>query len=373
MKRMIAMVKNIFKHILAKVDVHINGSRAWDLKINDEKAYWHFLKGSLGLGESYMKGLWDCDKLDEMIYRIVKSKVDSQTFRIDVILGKIIGRLFNLQTKRLSQKVAKVHYDIGNDFYASMLDPYMQYTCGYWANAQNLNQAQEHKLDLICRKLMLQPNEKVLELGCGWGGFAKFAAEQYGCHVTSVNISREQVAYARNLCKHLPVKIIHSDYRDIKGTFDKIVSVGMLEHVGYKNYRSFSMQVQNCLKKGSIALIHTIGSNLSTVTTDPWIDKYIFPGSKCPSLRQLLGASEEYLIVEDIHNLSVDYDYTLMAWYENFNKSWPRFEKKYGHRFYRMWKYYLLLCAAVFRARKTQLWQIIFSHNGLEGGYRSIR
>jgi cyclopropane-fatty-acyl-phospholipid synthase len=367
------MLKNIYKYILSKVDIHINGSRSWDLRINNEKAYWHFLRGSLGLGESYMNGLWDCDRVDEMICRIVKSDISSKTVRIDLILAKIVGSIFNLQTKRLSKKVAEVHYDLGNDFYSSMLDPYMQYTCGYWASAKNLNQAQENKLDLICRKLMLQPSDRILELGCGWGGFAKFAAEKYGCHITSVNISREQVAYARDICKNLPVKVIHSDYRDVKGTFDKIVSIGMLEHVGYKNYRSFFHQIKNSLKKGSIALIHSIGSNTTSTAMDPWLDKYIFPGSKLPSLKQLACASEPYLIVEDIHNLSVDYDYTLMSWYKNFKKSWPEFEKRYGNRFYRMWTYYLLVCAGLFRARKTQLWQIVFSNGGLEGGYRSIR
>jgi len=367
------MLKKKFEKLFKPADIKINGKRPWDITVHDDSFYTRLLLGSLGSGESYMEELWDCEKLDEMFYRLVQADVDSRTIRLDKIITNLAGKLVNLQTKSRSKKVAKIHYDLGNDFYATMLDPFMQYTCGYWAHADNLNDAQWNKLDLVCRKLQLQPKEKVLEMGCGWGGFAKFAAENYDCHVTAVNISKEQVAYARTFCKGLPVKIVHSDYRDVNGLFDKVVSIGMLEHVGYKNYEAFMKHVQSCLKPGSIALVHSIGNNTSSVSQDPWLDKYIFPGSKCPSIHQITEASEPYLIMEDLHNLSTDYDKTLMAWYHNFIEHWPQFESGYGKRFLRMWSYYLLFCAGLFRARKIQLWQIVFSHGGVEGGYRSIR
>ncbi len=364
--------KNIEK-MLKSADIKINGKRPWDITVHDDSFYTRLLLGSLGAGESYMEGLWDCEQLDEMFWHLLKTGVESQTIRLDKVITNLTGKFVNLQTKSRSKKVAEIHYDLGNDFYAAMLDPYMQYTCGYWKDANNLNDAQLDKLDLICRKLELHPKEKVLEMGCGWGGFAKFAAENYGCHVTAVNISKEQVAYARTFCKGLPVKVVHSDYRDIKGKFDKVVSIGMLEHVGYKNYEPFMKHIHDCLKPGSISLIHSIGNNISTISQDPWLDKYIFPNSKCPSIKQIADASEPYLIPEDLHNLSVDYDKTLMAWYDNFIRHWPKFEDLYGQKFFRMWSYYLLFCAGMFRARKTHLWQIIFSRGGVLGGYRSIR
>lgn len=367
------MLKNIYNRLFASADIRINGENPWDIKVHDDAFYFRILGGSLGLGESYVDGLWDCEKLDEMITRFIRAEIHNKAIRIDYTIGKLIGKLFNLQTKSRSKKVAEIHYDLGNDFYQKMLDPYMQYTCGYWAKADNLNDAQVDKLDLICRKLMLQPGERVLEMGCGWGGFAKYAAGKYGCHVTAVNISKEQVEYARDICKGLPVEIIHSDYRDVKGDFDKVASIGMLEHVGYKNYKPFMKHVHNRLKPGSIALIHSIGNDVTTPTTDPWLNKYIFPNSKLPSIKQVADASEPYLLLEDWHNLSVDYDKTLMAWYDNFIKHWPRFEDRYGNKFFRMWSYYLLICAGFFRARKTQLWQIVFSRGGVKGGYRSIR
>ncbi len=367
------MIKKMCNRLLASAEIRINGDRPWDIRVNDDKFYYAILKGSLGLGESYVEGLWDCEKIDETIFRLLGANVDRKTIRLDNAVTDLIGKTFNLQTRYLSKKVAKIHYDLGNDFYSAMLDPYMQYTCGYWENADNLNDAQTDKLDLICRKLMLQPGEKILEMGCGWGGFAKYAAEKYKCHVTAVNISEEQVKYAKEICKGLPVEIIHSDYRDIKGTFDKVVSIGMLEHVGYKNYKSFMKHTYECLKPGSIALVHSIGSNITSPATDPWLNKYIFPNSKLPSIKQVAEACEPYFVVEDFHNLSVSYDKTLMAWYNNFIEHWPQFENRYGKKFFRMWSYYLLICAGAFRVRRIQLWQIVFSKGCLEGGYKSIR
>ncbi len=367
------MLKKKIIYLLESADIEIDGSRPWDITVHDDSFYNRLILGSLGFGESYMEGLWDCERLDEMFYRLLGERIEAKSIRLDKIITDLAGALLNLQTKSRSKKVAEIHYDIGNDFYGALLDPCMQYTCGYWEDAENLNDAQENKLDLICRKLMLKPGEEVLEMGCGWGGFAKYAAANYGCHVTAVNISREQVGYAREYCKGLPVKIIHSDYRDVMGKFDKVVSIGMLEHVGFKNYETFMKHVHDNMKLDSIALIHSIGNNTSTISQDPWLDKYIFPGSKCPSMRQIAESSEQYLLMEDWHNLSTDYDKTLMAWYDNFITFWPRFEKQYGATFFRMWSYYLLLCAGLFRSRKTQLWQIVFSRGGVQGGYQSIR
>ncbi len=362
------------QEFLTLIDVKIDGNRPWDFKVNNPKVFDRFLaEGTLGVGESYMDKWWDVDKLDEFIYRVKKQKLDKKLITLGLVAHVIKSKVVNLQTKSKSKKVAKQHYDIGNKFYENMLDKRMQYTCAYWKNAKTLDQAQEHKLDLICKKLQLKRGDTILELGGGWGGFAKYAAEKYGCNVTSYNISEEQVKYARNLCKGLPVKIILDDYRHAKGTFDKVVAIGICEHIGYKNYRNFMKLANRCLKKHGLFLLHTIAQDTSTTTTDPWIAKYIFPNGMLPSFKQLSVAAEGYFVLEDWHNFSADYDKTLMAWYANFNKNWPKFKEQYGERFYRMWSFYLLSCAGFFRAREGQLYQIVFSKEGLPGGYVSIR
>jgi cyclopropane-fatty-acyl-phospholipid synthase len=254
-----------------------------------------------------------------------------------------------------------------------MLDKRKAYTCGYWKNARNLDEAQEAKLDLVCRKLNLKPGQKILDIGCGWGCFAKFAAEKYGVSVTGVTVSKEQINLGRKLCAGLPVEMLLQDYRDIKGIFDHIVSIGMFEAVGYKNYRSFMKLVSDHLKDNGLFLLHTIGTNVSAKTTDKWIDKYIFPNGMMPSIQQIGAAIEKIFIMEDLHNFGTYYDKTLMAWFENFDNNWSKLKPKFDERFYRMWKYYLLMCAGSFRARANQLWQIVLSKKSINDGYLSVR
>jgi cyclopropane-fatty-acyl-phospholipid synthase len=362
------------EEFLALVDVKVNGTRSWDIKVNNPKVFDRFLaEGTLGVGESFMDGWWDVKKLDEFICKVLKVKLDAKLVTPALLFHILKSKVTNLQTVSKSKKVAKEHYDIGNEFYEKMLDKRMQYTCGYWKNAKTLDEAQEHKLDLVCKKLQLKPEDKVLELGGGWGGFAKYAAEKYGCHVVSYNISEEQVKHSREICKGLPVTIVHDDYRHAKGKFDKIVSIGMCEHIGYKNYGKFMKLACSLLKTHGLFLVHTIAKDISVTTTDPWIAKYIFPNSMLPSFKQLAASFEGSFILEDWHNFGTDYDKTLMAWYANFVKHWDKFKEEYGERFYRMWTFYLLSCAGLFRARRGQLYQIVLSKDGLPGGYKSIR
>jgi len=366
--------KKTVQELLDHLDVKINGNRPWDIKVNNSRFYSRVLSGgSLALGESYMDGWWEVKKLDELICKMFSSKLDKKVVTFRQIIEVVKAKIFNMQTLSRSKKVAKEHYDLGNDFYEKMLDKRMQYTCGYWKKAKNLEEAQKNKLDLICRKLNLKRGEKILELGGGWGGFAKYAAEKYKCHVTTYNISKEQVRYAQEKCKSLPVKMILKDYRFAKGTFDKVVSIGLCEHVGYKNHRTLFKVAHRSLKRGGLFLLHTIGKDISVKNTDPWIDKYIFPNSMLPSVKQISTAAEGLFVMEDWHNFSTDYDKTLMSWDKNFDKNWHLFKDKYGERFYRMWKFYLLSCAGLFRARRGQLWQVVFSKDGVPNGYESIR
>jgi len=365
----------------AKVDVEINGSRPWDMIIHDKRVFKRIIGDmSIGLGESYMDGWWDCDQLDTFFMRVTRH-IDVKSFYSKSALIKFFLRHFlkNQQSKLLSKRVAKVHYNLGNDLYQPMLGPTMAYTCAYWQSAQNLDDAQYAKYDLICRKLKLKPGEKVLELGCGWGGFSHYAAKNYGVQMTSVNIAEEQMKFARELCADLPVNLVVSDYRDHTRynpdeiQFDKVVSIGMCEHVGHKNYREFLQVAAKQMKPEGLFLMHTIGKNTSDTFTDPWISKYIFPGGMLPSIKLLSEAAERLFVIEDIHNFGSDYDKTLMAWYENFKAAWPSLQDKYGERFYRMWRYYLLSCAGAFRSRSIELWQFVFSPKGVLDGYRSVR
>ncbi len=367
--------ERIIRELLAIADIHVGGNRPWDIHVHNPDFYGRFLsQGTLGLGEAYMDGWWDSERLDETFTKAMSAKLE-QKIRMNwpLAFDLIKARLFNRQSKAMSKTVAEVHYNLGNEFYADMLDPFMQYTCAYWKDAQTLDEAQTNKLDLICRKLGLKPGMKVLELGCGWGGFANFAASRYGCHVTAYNISTEQVAYGRARNKDLPVDIRLQDYREAEGAFDRVVSIGMCEHVGSRNYREFFTVIHRCLKDGGLALVHTIGGNKSVTSIDPWLGKYIFPHAQLPSIAQLSQAMERLLVVEDWHNFGPDYDRTLMAWWENFDRNWAQHKEAYGDRFYRMWVYYLACCAGSFRARKNQLWQVVVSKGVVPGVYQTVR
>lgn len=357
------------KELLQQADIKINGSRPWDIQVHHADFFKRvFQQGSLGFGESYMDGWWDCDRLDVLFYKILKGKLDKQMpGNLKDILRIAGARLFNLQTRRRSWIVGKEHYDIGNDLFARMLDPHMQYSCAYWREAVTLEQAQNAKLKMICEKLQLKPGMRLLDIGCGWGGLAAYAAQNYGVSVDGVTISQEQQKMAQQRGEGLDVTILLQDYRDLDRTYDRIVSVGMFEHVGPKNYDTYFSVVDRCLKKEGLFLLHTIGSNESGVNVDPWINKYIFPNGCLPSIRQIASVSEKRLIMEDWHNFGSDYDKTLMAWHQRFNDAWPELALRYTPRFRRMFNYYLCACAGAFRARDIELWQVLFSR-GKEGG-----
>ena len=360
--------------LLGEADVHIDGERPWDMQVHDQRLFDRILaEGNLGLGEAYMEGWWDVDQLDQFFHRVLQARLNGRIRDPKLIGAWLKARLCNLQSPRRSRRVAEMHYDLGNTFYQHMLDPWMQYTCAYWKEVDTLAQAQEAKLDLVCRKLNLNSGDHVLELGGGWGGFARFAAERYGCRVTSYNLSREQVAYARESCRDLPIDIRHEDYRRAEGRYDKVASIGMMEHVGSSNYGKFLEICQRCLKPDGLMVLHTIGCNHTKRVSDPWFTKYIFPGGQLPSPQQPMWAAEKRFVVEDLHNIGADYDPTLMAWFDNFHRNWPLFEKELGKTFYRMWTYYLLSCAGSFRARNVQLWQIVLSPKGVIGGYTPVR
>jgi cyclopropane-fatty-acyl-phospholipid synthase len=366
--------KKTFQNILSHTDIRIDGDNPWDIKIHNDQFYRRVLaQGSLGLGESYMDNWWDCERLDEFICRALKADLKSKVSQKNLIWDIIKAKIMNLQNQKRSFKTGGQHYNIGNKLFANMLDKKMVYSCGYWKNANNLDDAQTLKLELICQKIELKPGMKVLDIGCGWGSFAKYAAEKYQANVIGINVSKNQVELGKKLCQGLPIEIRLQDYRDIDEKFDAIVSIGMFEHVGYKNYRIFMKIVNRCLNDSGLFLLHTIGRNDFINVAEPWITKYIFPNSITPTSQQIIDACEKLFIIEDWHNFGADYDKTLMAWNHNFNKNWDNIKDDYNSRFKRMWNYYLLSCAGGFRSRFSQLWQIVLSKKGVEGGYKSVR
>ena len=374
--------KEVIQSLLSEAQITLNGSGDTDIQVNNSGFYNRVLiDGVLGFGESYMDGWWEVQKTDDLFYRLINASLEEKVKSWKIVPHILKAKIFNSGKQSKAFEVGKKHYDIGNALFQKMLDKRMVYSCGYWKEAKNLDEAQEAKLDLICRKLSLQPGMKVLDVGCGWGSFCKYAAEKYGVDVVGITISKEQAELAKENCKGLNVEIRLQDYREVNAEalsdsgnrFDRVVSIGMFEHVGYKNYRIFMKTIHQSLKEDGLFLLHTIGGNKSEITIDPWTHKYIFPNSMLPSIKQIGASIEQLFVMEDWHSFGHDYDKTLMAWFENFDRAWDELKSDYDERFYRMWKYYLLSCAGSFRAGKNQLWQIVLSKNGIPNGYQSIR
>ena len=362
--------------------VTVNGPQPWDIQVYDDRLYARvFAEGTLGFGEAYMDGWWDSGDLDETMTRILSSDILSHIPRnLKTLKLGLQAKWTNRQNKRRAWIVGDQHYNLGNDLFAATFDSRLTGSCGYWKDtdpamdsAQALDAAQDAKLDLICRKIGLREGQSVFDIGCGWGAFMGYAAEKYGARCSGVTISREQAAYIAERYAPLPVEARLMDYRDATGTYDHVVSMGMFEHVGPKNYRAYFETASRLLNNGGFFLLHTIGSNHSSGVIDPWMDKYIFENGVLPSVAQVGAAIEELFMVEDWHNFGADYDKTLVAWFRKFDSNWEGLKEKYDERFYRMWKYYLLACAGGFRARNIQLWQVVLAKRGTPGGYMTVR
>ena len=363
------------QQLLTRADIRLNGPRAWDIKIHHPETLERiFLTGSIGLGESYMDGWWDCEQLDVFFERILRHGLDQHVQSVHPVVHFIRSHWGNAQSVRRAWTVGREHYDLDQTLFQHMLDPYLCYSCGYWEHADTLEQAQEAKLELICRKLQLQPGMKLLDIGCGWGSLMRYAARHYQVSCVGLTVSREQASAGAMMDHSYPIRYELTDYRqfnrDGQLRFDRVASVGMFEHVGLHNHPDYFDTAMRSLKPGGLFLLHTIGKNTSNTPIDPWIEKYIFPNGELPSLQELMRSVESNWVIEDIHNFGADYDRTLMAWHARFQSTWSQLKDRHSERFYRMWVYYLLSCAGTFRARSNQLWQLILSPQGVPGGYR---
>lgn len=355
---------------LAEAGIVVGGHRAWDLQVKNKDCFWKMIReGNLGMGETYMKGWWNAKKLDELFFRLLKADTDTKPpWQWTHKLSSIPSLIVNMQTVARSKVVAEKHYNFGTEFFRSFLDPYMQYSCAVFEHHDNLAKAQERKMGLICKKINLQPNDHLLDVGCGWGGLMKFASQRTGCNATGINISKDQIMFAKEFCKDLPIDFQEMDYRKTTGKYSKAVSVGMFEHVGSKNHRTFMETIHKSLDDNGVFLLQTIGANEHQIASDQWITHYIFPNGHLPSLAEITKAAEGLFVIEDVHNIGPNYDKTLMSWHgclnkkidestSNTNENTPNVEEKQR----RMWNYYLLSCAGAFRARNIQCWQIVFT------------
>jgi len=364
-------VDKFLGELVAQAGITINGNRTWDLQVRDPRAYARVLRdGSIGFGEAFMEGWLDCERLDQMIERAYRAEL---TKKVEVlrwaILQAIRAKLNSLGSRSRSFEIGERHYDAGNDLFEIMLDQHMMYSCGYWQHAQTLDAAQRDKLELICRKLQLEPGMRLLDIGCGWGGLARYAAEHYGISVLGITVSRQQIDLGRRLSAGLPIELRYADYRELNEIFDRVVSVGMFEHVGRRHYREFFRACDRCLKPSGILLLHTVGY-LKQQAINPWYDKYIMPGVEFPTVRNIICSVGKNLILEDFHTWhGSHYDRTLMAWFERFDAGWDRLKHRYSETFRRMWKLYLQGCAGAFRAERMRVWQLVFSKGGIPGGY----
>ncbi|MDB4954396.1 MAG: cyclopropane-fatty-acyl-phospholipid synthase [Myxococcales bacterium] len=356
----------IVREVFGLANIEIGGTAPGDIRVSDSRFYERVLRdASIGFGEAYMDEWWETNELDLTIYKMMRANLKQKitgSWRLRALTVKAV--MLNLQAKARAGASIEAHYDIGNDLYTRMLDERMVYTCGYWKNAKTLQEAQNAKLDLVAKKVGLEPGMRVLDLGCGWGGFASWAAEKYGCTVLGVTLSKDQVALGNELWKHLPVKLELRDYRDVRGQFDRVVSIGMMEHVGPKNHRDMLEVIDRCLKPDGVALIHTIANNKSLRHGTAWIEKYIFPNAVAPSMAQIGRAMEGLFVLEDLHNIGPDYDPTLMAWWDNFDRTYSEISHRYDRKFYLMWKFYLLAAAGAARARDGQLYQLVMTKPG---------
>ncbi|OGT38220.1 MAG: cyclopropane-fatty-acyl-phospholipid synthase [Gammaproteobacteria bacterium RIFCSPHIGHO2_12_FULL_38_14] len=362
---------------LESAGITINGSHPWDIQVHREELYGRVMQeGPLGLGEAYMEKWWDCERLDQFFYLLLKASLDKKiktNVPFSFYTRYLLSYIINFQSKQRAKEVAIKHYNLGNNLFENMLDPYMIYSCAYFKNTDKLAEAQVAKLELICQKLQLKPGLRVLDIGCGFGGFAKYAALKHGVHVTGITISEQQYHFAKKFCEGLPISLFLKDYRDLNEQFDRVVSIGMFEHVGYKNYETFIETVHRVLSNDGLFLLHTIGSNETSTVINEWTLKYIFPNGMLPSIAEIAKHVEKKFIVEDWQNFGAYYDPTLIAWYDNFKNNWHAIKSQFDERFYRMWTYYLLSCAGSFRARMNQVWQIVFSKHGVPGVYMSPR
>jgi len=362
--------------LLASADIHLNGNRAWDIHINHPHLLTRLLKqGGVALGDSYMDGWWECQAIDQMLERAMRARLHEKLQTPRAWWESLRGRMRHSDSEGPSRIVGRMHYQVGNPVYQAMFDTHMTHSCAYWVEgAQTLEEAQLAKLEMICRKLQLKPGMRILDIGCGWGSFMRYAAEHYGVTVIGLTTSEGQLKLGQELAGSLPVQFEMTDYLqfnpDSKSRFDRIVSIGLFDQLGAHNFSAFFQTAKRSLKDDGWMLLQTQGKTQRSGLLDAWDDKHIHPTGYIPRLDEVTQASEAHFVVEDVHNFGADHDRTLQQWHQRFEMAWPQLRLSHDERFYRMWRFHLLSSAASFRTRHKQMWQLVLSPKGLHKVYR---
>jgi cyclopropane-fatty-acyl-phospholipid synthase len=344
-----------------------------EMKLKDKSLHYKlYLYPDLYFGEAYTTGSLHFVKgtLTEFLNLALENIGRTKINKFNEILNSLKGSyrfLTNFNFIKNSKVNVAHHYDVSDDLYFLFLDPLKQYSCGYFKNkTDSLEQAQVNKINHIAKKLDLSPNQKVLDIGCGWGNLAIEIAKQHKCHITGITLSENQYKFASNKVEELnlsnQVEIRLIDYREIKEKYDRIVSVGMFEHVGRKFYNSFFEHISNLLNNKGVALLHTIGSVDAPRDPQPWITKYIFPGGYTPSLSQIARPIEKSgLIISDLEILKIHYAHTLRHWKERFTQNKDKVLDMFDEHFFRMYEFYLTSCEAAFKFGDQVVYQIQLS------------
>jgi cyclopropane-fatty-acyl-phospholipid synthase len=367
--------KETVETFLNECEIQIDGANQGDIIVKDDRFYSMCINyGELGFGESYMYGYWDSKNLYETLYNGIKNchKVSYMNLN-SIAFNRYFNNMFyNNQTIDKASADVQAHYNKGNDLYERMLDKTnMQYTCGFFQDTNDLETAQIQKLNIIAQKLNLKPGEKLLDIGCGWGNLINFMTTNYGVKGIGITISSEQLKFCKEKYKdNKNAEFLLIDYRNIPDDmkFDKIVSVGMFEHVGKKNFEEYFDIVYKHLNDDGLALIHTMGQQskmINATAHSEWIDKYIFPGGEIPDWEDLSKIISKRFFIHDWHNFGKYYARTFEAWYNNINKRWNEIPN-YNEEFRRMWNFYLVSFIVNFDLCRLLLFQILISKKCLD-------
>jgi cyclopropane-fatty-acyl-phospholipid synthase len=364
------------KLLLAGADIEVGRSPSAEIIVHDDSFYRDVLTtGSLGLGDSYIDGKWDCEKIDELIYKILTLGIHQKLAPVYNIAGEIKRRALNLQSRERAKQVIEEHYDLPSEFYASFLDPYFQYTCARFEGTADLDKAQEIKMGNICKKLGLKAGDKVMDIGGGWGGLAHFMASNCGVEPTVVTLSKTQAEHIKRT-RGDEIKVQLCDYRDIpdelNGRFDAVTAVGILEHIGHQNYADFMGAVDRVLKPSGKLLIHTLYTPQSRPVSNAWLHKHIFPNGELAP-REMIeenlssdfepadGPNGEKSTEEPaFEDITPNYFPTLHTWKDRLTESQKAGKINLSEREFRKWIYYFMSCAGAIKAGHMRVGQFLY-------------
>lgn len=361
--------EGLVRSILESAGIQANGTETWDPRINDQR-FWNrvAMDGMLGLGDSYVDRWWDSDDIPEFFNRAIRGRLLVWTSRSHhAILKRIRDWAFNPQNPRRAVANVKAHYTERDELVLGMLGPWNAYSCAFFEDpehpAEGLAVAEARKLELICRKLSLNSSDRFLDIGCGWGSLLGYAQKHYGVKGDGITPAPNQAAF---VSRTYGLTVYERDYRRIDTHYDRIASVGMYEHVGPKNARTYMETVNRSLNKNGLFLLHFFGRPSADIPLlDTWTDRYIFPGAYLPTSAETHAAAEGLLEIVHQDEWGRHYDPTLCAWERNFEEYAVREGlKERNQALYRMWRYYLLSAAGAFRSGDIALWQMVFKKRG---------